>query len=191
MYTLITLPPVSSVVNWNNNTYLTRWVWRLNEMEHVEPTSFSFTPLLSPILFSFHPFGNSYDASFLFNISLISSKVLECLFFEVLWHPFALLGSEDFGNFYPSIFFNLLTARCGVWKFPGQGSNQSCSCWPMAEPWQSRIRAPSLNYTTAHGNTGSLIHWVKSGIEPTSSWILVGFVTLWATMGTPSVFNFL
>ena len=27
------------------------------------------------------------------------------------------------------------------------------------------------------GNAGSLIHLVRSGIEPASSWILVGFVT--------------
>ena len=32
-------------------------------------------------------------------------------------------------------------------------------------------------YTTAHGNTGSLIHWARLEIESTSSWILVGFVT--------------
>ena len=28
-----------------------------------------------------------------------------------------------------------------------------------------------------HGNAGSLIHWVRSGIKPASSWILVGFIT--------------
>ena len=31
-------------------------------------------------------------------------------------------------------------------------------------------------YTTAHSNTGSLTHLVGPGIEPPSSWILVGFV---------------
>ena len=35
----------------------------------------------------------------------------------------------------------------------------------------------SGTYTIAHGNTGSLTHWVSSGIEPASSWILVGFVS--------------
>ena len=34
-----------------------------------------------------------------------------------------------------------------------------------------------MTYTTAHGNTGSLTHWVRSGIEPTTSWFLVGFVS--------------
>ena len=32
-------------------------------------------------------------------------------------------------------------------------------------------------YTTALGNTGSLTHWMGPGIEPVSSWILVGFVS--------------
>ena len=30
-------------------------------------------------------------------------------------------------------------------------------------------------YTTAHGNAGSLTHWVRPGIRPSSSWMLVRF----------------
>ena len=41
-----------------------------------------------------------------------------------------------------------------------------------------------------HSNTRSLTHWVRPGIEPTSSWILVGFSTCWATTGTPQMWNF-
>ena len=33
-------------------------------------------------------------------------------------------------------------------------------------------------YTTAHSNTGSLTHWARPGIEPTFSWILLGFVSI-------------
>ena len=33
-----------------------------------------------------------------------------------------------------------------------------------------------MTYTTALGNDRSLTHWARSGIEPTSSWILVRFV---------------
>ena len=40
-------------------------------------------------------------------------------------------------------------------------------------------------YTTDHVNAGSLTHWARPGIESKSSWIPVGFVSLWATMGTP------
>ena len=38
---------------------------------------------------------------------------------------------------------------------------------------QCRIRA----YTAAHGSDGSLTHWVRPGIKPASSWILVRFVS--------------
>ena len=37
----------------------------------------------------------------------------------------------------------------------------------------------------AHGDAGSLTHWVRPGIKPASSWFLVGFVNCWATKGTP------
>ena len=30
--------------------------------------------------------------------------------------------------------------------------------------------------TTAHGKVGSLTHWARPGIEPATSWFLVGFV---------------
>ena len=32
-------------------------------------------------------------------------------------------------------------------------------------------------YTTAHGNAGSLTHWVRPGMEPTTSWFLVRFAS--------------
>ena len=35
----------------------------------------------------------------------------------------------------------------------------------------------SANYTEAQGNAGSLTNQVGPGMEPTSSWILVGFAT--------------
>ena len=47
-----------------------------------------------------------------------------------------------------------------------------------------------LAYAAAHGNARSLIHWARPGIEPTSSWILVRFLTHWVTTGTPN-FSFL
>ena len=42
-------------------------------------------------------------------------------------------------------------------------------------------------YTAAYSNTRSLTHWVRPRIEPESSWILVGFLTCWATTRTPKV----
>ena len=42
-----------------------------------------------------------------------------------------------------------------------------------------------MTYIISHGNTGSLIHWARLGIEPTPSWFLRGFVNHWAMKGTP------
>ena len=44
------------------------------------------------------------------------------------------------------------------------------------QPQQHKIWAASATYNTAHSNTRSLIHWVRPGIKPTTSWILLGFV---------------
>jgi len=52
-----------------------------------------------------------------------------------------------------------------------------CSCQPISQPQQHGIQATFVTYTIAHGNTGSLTHWVRPGLELMSSWILVGFVT--------------
>ena len=60
----------------------------------------------------------------------------------------------------------------------------------MQEPQQRTIWAMSVTYTIAHANTGSLTHWARPGIEPVSSWMLVGFLSHWAMMGTP-IFLFL
>ena len=43
----------------------------------------------------------------------------------------------------------------------------------------------ACDLTTSHGNTGSPTHWARPEIEAASSWILVGFVIYWATVGTP------
>ena len=48
------------------------------------------------------------------------------------------------------------------------------------------IRAASATYTTAHSDARSSIQWARPGIEPASSWILVGFMTHWATRGPPA-----
>ena len=45
------------------------------------------------------------------------------------------------------------------------------------------IQAVSVTYTIAQSNASSFIHWVRPGIEPATSWILVRFVTHRATTG--------
>ena len=49
--------------------------------------------------------------------------------------------------------------------------------------------SPSTTDPTAQGNAWSQTHWARPGIEPTSSWILVGFFSHWATTRTPQVIN--
>ena len=65
------------------------------------------------------------------------------------------------------------------------GLNGNYSCWPMPRPQQCQIQAASATYITAHSNARSLTHRVRPGMECTSSWIIVRFVTHWATRGTP------
>ena len=51
---------------------------------------------------------------------------------------------------------------------------------PQPQPQQRGIwavSAVSANYTTAHCNARSLTHWVRPGIKPTNSWLLVGFIS--------------
>ena len=59
--------------------------------------------------------------------------------------------------------------------FQARGLKWSCS--HQLTPQSQQIGAPSATYTAARGNTRSLTHWARPGIEPTSSWILVGFLT--------------
>ena len=72
-------------------------------------------------------------------------------------------------------------------KVPRLGLNRSCRCQPTLQPQQRWIWAASVTYLTAHGNARSLTHWTRSGIEPPTSWFLVGFVNHCATTGTPGI----
>ena len=53
-------------------------------------------------------------------------------------------------------FFSFQDCPCGIYKFPGQESNQSCSCWPTPQPQQLGVPATSVTHTTAHGYARSL-----------------------------------
>ena len=77
-------------------------------------------------------------------------------------------GTAWDAHFFSFLFFFFLSFYShtfSIWKFPGQGSNHSCSCWPTPQPQQCRIQAVSATYTTAHGNTRSLTHWTRPGME--------------------------
>ena len=53
---------------------------------------------------------------------------------------------------------------------------------------RGRIGAAAAGQHHSHSNAGSLNHWARPGIEPTSSWVLVRFLNHWATAGTLRMF---
>ena len=59
-----------------------------------------------------------------------------------------------------------------------RGSNGNYRCWPMPQPQQHEIRGVSVSYTAARSNAWSLTHWVRPGLEPTSSWLPVRFISV-------------
>ena len=78
-----------------------------------------------------------------------------------------------------SCFFMAIPAAYGSSQ-ARQGLNWSCrcSCPPTPQPQQQGMQAMSVTYITAHSNARSLTHWERLEIEPVSSWILVGFVSI-------------
>ena len=103
------------------------------------------------------------------------------------FHNHVYPNNSIYGILFFFLFFFYNHAR-SIWKFSGL---------------RGRIRAAAASLHHSHSNTGSeshlqptpqlmampdlcLAHWVRSGIKPASSWLLVIFLTQWATTGTPS-----
>ena len=82
------------------------------------------------------------------------------------WHGYT-------GNILIFIFIFKFFYGCthSIWKFPGLGSNQSCSRWPVSQPQQCQIthRICDLNHSSG---AGSLTHRARPAIKPSSSWTL-------------------
>ena len=72
----------------------------------------------------------------------VQTHLCVCLFIYLLIQSFCLFLSRSHG----------------IWRFPAQGSNRSCSHQPTPEPQQRGIRAMSATHTTAHGKAGSPTH---------------------------------
>ena len=98
-------------------------------------------------------------------------------FSKLLQVPLPLWKSNTQGCSVKFLFFFSFQGHThGTWKFPGKGSNPSCSCRPTPQPRRHGIQARSATYTKVPGNARSLTHEARPGVKPTSSWILVGFV---------------
>ena len=78
---------------------------------------------------------------------------------------------------WPNGLFCFILLFKAVSKAYGSFQARSCSFQPIPWPKQLWIWAVYAIYTTAHSNIRSPIHWVRPGIEPASSWILVRFIS--------------
>ena len=108
-----------------------------------------------------------FELSLSYHLSLLTYNVILSSFLLLLLFCFSFYGHT-----------------CSIWKFPGLGSNQSHSCRPTPQPQQCQIPDSSATYAAACSNTRSSTHWVRPGIEPTSSWTLCWVLTCWTTDGT-------
>ena len=88
-------------------------------------------------------------------------------------------------------YFYLYGCTCSIWRFPGWGSNWSCSCRPTPHPQQDQIWATSVTCAAAYGNTGSLTHWVRPGIEPESSETLCQVLNVLSHSGNSCILFYL
>ena len=109
---------------------------------------------------------------------------------------------NDFLLFF--FFFFLLRAALCHMKFPRLGVEwelqlptyaSATAMWDRSQvcdlhhsSWQCWIQAASSAYTAACGNAGSLTHWVRPEIKPTSSRTLCQVLTIRATTGCPSFY---
>ena len=82
-------------------------------------------------------------------------------------------GSKWF--FLSFFFFRAAPAAHGGSQARGRIGAAAASLHHSHSHTGSQLRLPPFG--TAHGNAGSLTHWVRPGMEPASSWILVRCVT--------------
>ena len=112
---------------------------------------------------------------------------------ELLFSPFKKIISVLFWNlsFSFAVLISLLFCFF-VWPHlqhmdvPGLGVESELQLRPMPQPMPlglSRLR----DYTAAYGNTRSLTHWVKPGSNLHPHRYYVGYLTHWATAGTPII----
>ena len=75
-----------------------------------------------------------------------------------------------------AIFFSFLGPHLQHMEVPRLESNQSCSRQPIPQPWQQWFQT-----------AGSLTHWLRPGIKPTSSQTLCQVLNLLSHNGNSSM----
>ena len=103
-----------------------------------------------------------YSSQWLYQFTFLPTAQEGSLFFTlsptfIVRRPFND-GHSDWREVIIIIFWSFQGHTHYIQKFPGQGSNRSCSHQPQPQPQQCRIQAMFVTYTTAHGNTRSLTH---------------------------------
>ena len=93
--------------------------------------------------------------------------------FHLLSH---LIFPQDKRNYSHFLFFFFLGPQPGHMEVPRLGVQLELWPRPTPQPQQWGIWVTSATYTTTHGNARSLIHWVRPGIKPAISWMLVRFI---------------
>ena len=83
----------------------------------------------------------------------------------------------SYPNHFLFFFLFLLGTHLQHMEVPRVGVRLELQLLPTSQPQQCQIPAVSATYTTVHSNAGSLTYWLGAGIKPTSSWILVRFIT--------------
>ena len=115
-------------------------------------------------------FSSTFSVYFIFVIRFFHFNLLKWLFYIML----------TYFLFWSFCFFRTSSPAYGG----SQARGPIRGCWPMPQPQHFGIWAMSATYPTAQGNAWSLTHWVRPGIKPMSSWMLVGFANHRTMMGT-------
>ena len=89
-----------------------------------------------------------------------------------------------------SFFLLFRAAPCGIWRFPGQGSNQSCSCWPTPAP-ATATSDPSHVFDLHHSSRlPPILNPLSKARDRTCSVMVPSRILLCCTTtGTPIVFS--
>ena len=96
-------------------------------------------------------------------------------FFFILWLCYPYGASQSSLLYF--FFFFCLWLHLQLMKVSRLGLNQSCSCRTTPQRQQCGKGAEPMTYIVACSNGGSLTHWARRGIEPTSSRRLCWFLT--------------
>ena len=143
------------------------------------------SPLLSGFFlsYSFNFVTFSFTNGFVFDSRSYQLSLYwvhgSCIIWKIAidWHFICMSGQKRIFLFCFVFWFCLFRDALIAYASSQARGRIQTSCWPTPQPKQQGIQAMSVTCITAHSNTGSLIHWERTGSKPESSSILVRFIT--------------